>query len=79
MYRPHTVSWSKTILAALSRSGNSKIFSIMGETNEGSSPKCCLVLTFLVCITKRGGTGKRIKNKNKGKGRTLSEYLTHLP
>lgn len=50
-----TVSWSKTISAADSRLGNDEILSTIAETNDGSLPKYCFVLTFLVC-SKKGGT-----------------------
>lgn len=83
---PHTVSWSKTIFAWLSRFGNNEILSRMGETNDGSSPKCCLVLTFLVWTTKReekeSGKSQKKKKKErkkekKSKGRTLSIWHSY--
>jgi len=48
----NTVSWSKTIFLTFLKLGHDEILSSIGETNDGSSPKQCLVLTFLVCKAK---------------------------
>lgn len=61
----HTVSWSNIKLAESPKSGKDEILSTTEETNDGSSPKHCLVLTFLVCTNEKGETNKLHESENR--------------
>lgn len=64
-----TVSWSNATLVESSRFGNDETLSTIEETKDGSSPKHCLVLTFLICNQK--------KNKNTNSFKILSKTHIH--